>query len=133
MLKNPTLKMIFKWKRERALTPNRHNLIIAVEEENLDMIKYFIARGYDPDQYDLLFAIENGQLDSVKIFIKGRITPGKYALSHALRQGDPDMVEYLVNEGGAQPTLKDLQYAIRLKSRKSIVDFLRSRIQSIQS
>ena len=126
MLKNPTYKRLLEWKGR--FTPDRENLIIAIGQGNLDMVKYFIATSVNPNGYHLYIAILQGNLNIVKYLIAMGVDPNENNLYIAIRQGNLDIVKYLIEERKVKPSLKHLKTAIRKGNLLSIL-YLTERVK----
>ena len=124
MLMNPTLKKLLDWNGEAGLYPCRANFIRAVDEESLDMVKYFIARGVKPNRFDLYIAIEKGYLDIVKYLVDKGVKPFTIDLFIAIEHGTLDIVKILVEECQVIPNSNNLNCAIRLDKRDIVKYFI---------
>jgi hypothetical protein len=79
MMLNPTLRNLLRWKGE--LNPTHDNLMSAVVDGNLDVVRYLIIIGVEPHWNDLNYAIRQGNLEIVKFLIKeGKIHPDSWNL-----------------------------------------------------
>ena len=102
MLKNPILRKIMEWGLKRGLEPSYKNFMLALKDGDLDMVKFFIAKGYEPNIWDLNTAVSKDKLAIVKfLMIEKGLTPDPVhnTLIQAILNKNPEMVRLLVETG----------------------------------
>ena len=122
--KNRRRRLLKKEKRQNRL---KDAFKSAVKDGHPDIVEDILARGFQPDRLDLIYAVEEGTLDIIKAIAK-RFDPREWDLCTAIQKGNLPIVKYFVEEWNMIPTERKsediLKYASIYGSRP-VLDYLK--------
>lgn len=98
-------------------------LLLATVKGDVDIVSLLLEHGILPEYHVLRAAIYHGNIDIIRILLKTKYIPDGYDLIDAVEQGQTEIIALLLEDGRADPTLKN-NTAIRVAAYKGHEDIV---------